>query len=54
MIHYDRTLSPGDIAEDLRKRYLRWTGWPPSGEGRGVIRAEPDERPTPRKADDAA
>jgi 1-acyl-sn-glycerol-3-phosphate acyltransferase len=54
MIHYDRTLSPGDIAEDLRKRYLRWTGWPPGSQGPGVIRAEPDERPTPRKADDAA
>lgn len=54
MIHYDRKLSPGDIAEDLRKRYLRWTGWPASDAGPGAIQAEPDDRPTPNAAGDTA
>jgi 1-acyl-sn-glycerol-3-phosphate acyltransferase len=30
-VRYDRTkMSAADIAEDLRRRYLDWTGWPPS------------------------
>jgi len=33
VIHYKQTsLSPEQIAGDLRQRYLHWTGWPPNDE----------------------
>jgi len=48
-IRYDRSSSPAEIAEDLRLRYLRWTGWSP-GDGSQA----PSDPPPPETADNAA
>ena len=29
-IRYERSMSPAEIAEDLKRRYMGWTGWPAS------------------------
>jgi len=31
-IAYERSMSPAEIAEDLKGRYMEWTGWPAASE----------------------
>ncbi len=39
-IRYGRELSPAEIAEDLQKRYLGWTGWPAAGRSAAYAEAK--------------